>query len=147
MGLLSPLTTTSDETSPDIIEPSPVNGVKTTESSEQKSNEKIDPSIVLPSSVSQSSQEENAMGRDGDCNNDNTWKGDSWSQDHVRIFPFQSIRVFLDIANNACLSHIKKLINYFYSPTLGQKVEIDRLRPKKSLAKEEAGAADNLSRT
>ena len=97
MGLLSPLATASDETSPDIVEQSPIGEVKTTEGDEQKPSEQAGSSILSPSAVSQSSEEETAAARDGDRNNENTWTGDLWSHEDVRSFPLYQMRMFLDL--------------------------------------------------
>lgn len=61
-------------------------GVKATESSEQKSKEQITSPILSPSAISRSSQEDNVERRDDVCENENAWKGDSWSQEDVRKF-------------------------------------------------------------
>ena len=42
-------------------------------------------SIQSPSACSRSSQEENTDGRDKNRANENTWKGDPWSQEDVRV--------------------------------------------------------------
>ena len=41
--------------------------------------------ILSPSTVSQVSQEDNNTGGDDDSENDNNWKGQSWSQEDVRF--------------------------------------------------------------
>lgn len=86
MTVLSPLTATSGDSSPDSIESTPVNGAKVTDSSAKVCKEQSQPSMISPSAVSQSSQDENILGGDDDDENETTWKGDSWSQEDVRNF-------------------------------------------------------------
>ena len=84
MAVLSTLSVTSDETSSDGIESNPGSGANVIDGSVKICKEHLNSSILSPSAVSQSSQEENIVGIDDDCENGNTWKGDSWSQEDVR---------------------------------------------------------------
>jgi hypothetical protein len=86
MAVLSPLTATSDDSSPDSIESTPGKGAKVTDSSAKVCKEQSEPSILSPSAVSHSSQDENILGGDDDDEIESTWKGDSWSQEDVRNF-------------------------------------------------------------
>jgi len=82
MTIISPPAAACKETGIDSIVSSP--GTKLTDSSTSSRKEESDSSILSPSAVSQISQEENVGEEDDDSENDNTWKGDSWSQEDVR---------------------------------------------------------------
>jgi len=81
MAVLSPLTATSDDSSPDSIKSTPGKGAKVTDGSAKVCKELSEPSILSPSAVSHSSQDENILGGDDDDEIESTWKGDSWSQE------------------------------------------------------------------
>lgn len=86
MAVLSTSTATLDETSHSSTESASSSGTKEIDKSSKVCQEENNSSVLSPSAVSQSLQQENIAERDDDSENENTWKGDSWSQDDVRNF-------------------------------------------------------------
>mmetsp|Transcript_13154 Transcript_13154/g.30967 ORF Transcript_13154/g.30967 Transcript_13154/m.30967 type:complete len:790 (-) Transcript_13154:149-2518(-) len=81
MAMLSAQTVTPDERFPDDINTSTEILEGVTDGSSKIFAEQ-NKTLVLPSPVvSKSLQEENIVGRDNDCENEKTWKGDPWSQE------------------------------------------------------------------
>jgi hypothetical protein len=100
MAILSPLAAASDKTRRDDIDSSPGEAPKVTDSAEKVPKEQSDSTIVSPLNVSQSPQE-NTAERDDDGESENTWKGDSWSEEDVRKL-FIEVNLFCSSAGNLC---------------------------------------------
>ena len=84
MAVLSNIAVSSGKTSPTNIVSSPVGVSKSTDGSSMVCKVDNNSSIQSPSAVSQTSQDETNVEREDECENENTWKGDSWSQEDVR---------------------------------------------------------------
>lgn len=142
MAVVSTSTTASGETSSDKMKPSPASEAKTTEVSTETSKEEAGSSIQSPTAVSKSTQEQTPTGKDENANKENTWNGDSWSQEDVS-FHLVRLQVFDFTNRHVFFSHNENL--FVISNLLQQDKKLKSVvsARKKALRKRKQGRGTN----